>query len=429
MKKETILNWGRLVALMFSSVIFSIPYILWTFYVPMQNAFEVSHSSLAFLMTMYGAVAIPSYLFGGFIADKFSPTKLIFFALLGVGALGLYYATIPPFQVVLVIQFFMALLSIGVYFPALIKATRFISDTMGQGLGYGALEGGRKLSYFVFNAMFIAGFQAAGEGVDGLKRAIFIIALQCLAMSIIIFFTFRKVNYNKMVEAKVGDKVDLKKVIPLLKKPVVWYIALIILLIYVSSAIQGYVTPYLIQVFGMGEGASDWFFTFTQFAAPLIVVLGGFLTDRLGIGKAMLILQGFLALTIAALRFVPGAPEYLTVAMVALLVFLVSLYVVRGIYWALVSYAKIPKLITGTALGVMMMICYTPDFFMYNLAGGILDSRGTVEGYQIIFTIMFVCALASLGLMVLLKQYLKGKKTEQLYGDVCEVEQDELILS
>lgn len=424
MKKDLVLNWGRLIALMFSSVVFSIPYILWTFYVPMQNAFEVDHSSLAFLMTMYGAVAIPSYLFGGFIADKINPTKLIVLALAGVGVLGLYYATIPPFKVVLVIQFFMAVLSIGLYFPALIKATRFISDSMGQGLGFGALEGGRKLSYFVFNAMFIAGFQAAGEGVPGLKRAIFIIGLQCIVMAVIVFLTFRGVNYNKAVEEKTGDKVDLSKVVPLLKKPVIWLIALIILFIYVSSAIQGYVTPYLINVFGMGEGASAWFFTFTQFAAPLIVVIGGYFTDKVGIGKGMLILQGFLALTIGALRFVPGSPEYLTMAMASLLIFLVSLYVVRGIYWALVDYAKIPKLITGTALGVMMMICYTPDFFMYNLAGSILDKNGTVDGYKIIFTIMFVCALVSMTLMVVLKAYLKGKRCSTLYGNVCEITED-----
>lgn len=425
-KKSLASAWGRLIALMFSSVIFSIPYILWTLYNPMFDAFGVDHGTLAFLMTMYGAVAIPAYLFGGFIADKFNPTKLIFVALLGVGLLGLPYSTLPSFNTVLVIQFFMAIFSIGLYFPALIKATRFISEEMGQGLGYGALEGGRKLSYFVFNAMFIAGFQAAGEGVPGLQRAILIISIQCIVMAFVVLFAFKGVNYNKMATCE-GDKVDLKKVVPLLKKPVVWLISLIILLIYVSSAIQGYVTNYLVTVFEMGQAASAWFFTFTQFAAPLIVVIGGFLTDRLGIDKGMLITQGILAVSIGALQFVPSVPSALTVAMGALLFFLISLYIVRGIYWTLVSYAKIPKMVTGTALGVMMMICYTPDFFMYNLAGSILDANGPVRGYDIIFTIMLVCALASMGLMVVLRSYLKNKGTLELYGNVCLIEEDEKI--
>ncbi len=425
-KKQLWVAWGRLIALMFSSVIFSIPYILWTLYNPMFDAFGVDHGTLAFLMTMYGAVAIPSYLFGGFIADRFNPTKLIFVALLGVGVLGIPYSTLPSFNTVLIIQFFMAIFSIGLYFPALIKVTRFISDNMGQGLGYGALEGGRKLSYFVFNAMFIAGFQAAGEGVAGLQRALLIISIQNIVMAFVILFVFKGVNYNEMASCE-GDKVNLSKVIPLLKKPVIWLIAMIILLIYVSSAIQGYVTNYLVSVFGMGEAAAAWFLTFTQFAAPLIVVVGGVLTDKLGIAKGMLITQALLAVTIAALQFVPAVPSSLTIAMASLLVFLIALYIVRGIYWTLVSYAKIPKMVTGTALGVMMMICYTPDFFMYNLAGSILDANGPARGYDIIFTIMLACAVASIGLMLILIKYLKGKKTEEVYGDVCTIENNELI--
>ena len=417
MKTSKFLAWGRLIALMFSSVIFSIPYILWTLYVPMQNALGVDHSQLAYIMTIYGAVAIPSYLFGGFIADKISPTKLISFSLLGVGLLGFYYSTVPSYTIILVIQFFMALLSIGCYFPALIKATRFVSEDMGQSLGFGALEGGRKLSYFVFNAIFIYFFTRAGEGVEGFKAALFTISVQCLVMAVITFFVFKNVNYNKMA-AKEGEKVDLSKVIPLLKKPAIWLIALTILFVYVSSAVQGYVTSYLVNIFGMGEAQSAWFFSFTQFAAPLIVVLGGWLTNKAGIDKGMLVSQVLLVITIGGLLVVPGGPTYLLPAMASLLIFLIALYVVRGLYWALVDYAKIPKLITGTALGVMMMICYTPDFFMYNVAGNILDANPGAAGYKIVFAIMLVCAVLSIGLMTALIKYLKGKTVEEMYGDV-----------
>lgn len=404
-------------ALMFSSVIFSIPYILWTLYVPMQTALNVDNSKLAYIMTVYGAVAIPSYLFGGFIADKINPTKLIAFSLMGVGLLGFYYSTIPSYNIVLVIQFFMAVLSIGCYFPALIKATRFISDSFGQSLGFGALEGGRKLSYFVFNAIFIYFFTRAGEGANGFKAALVTISVQCVVMSIIVFFAFRGIDYNKMA-ARVGDKVDLSKVVPLLKKPVVWLIALTILLVYVSSTVQGYVTSYLVNIFEMGEAQSAWFFSFTQFAAPLIVVLGGWLTNKAGIDKGMILSQIILVVTIVGLMIVPAGPAYLVPAMISLLLFLVALYVVRGLYWALVDYGKIPKVITGTALGVIMMICYTPDFFMYNVAGNILDANPGASGYKIVFTIMVVCAVLSIGFMTALIRFLKGKKAEDLYADI-----------
>ena len=244
-------------------------------------------------------------------------------------------------------------------------------------------------------------------------------------MSIVVFFAFKGINYNKMV-VREGDKVVLSKVVPLLKKPAVWLIAMTILLVYVSSTVQGYVTSYLVNIFEMGEAQSAWFFSFTQFAAPLIVVLGGWLTNKAGINKGMLISQAILVVTIIGLLLVPTGPAYLLPAMASLLIFLVALYVVRGLYWALVDYAKIPKAITGTALGVIMMICYTPDFFMYNVAGNILDANSGAAGYKIVFGIMVICAVLSISFMSVLIRFMKGKKTAELYSDISTLSEAEI---
>ncbi|NPV74960.1 MAG: hypothetical protein HPY59_01165, partial [Anaerolineae bacterium] len=97
-----------------------------------------------------------------------------------------------------------------------------------------------------------------------------------------------------------------------------------------------------------------------------------------------------------------------------------------GLYWALVDYAKIPKAVTGTALGVMMMICYTPDFFMYNVAGNILDANPGAAGYKIVFAVMLVCAVLSIGFMAALIRFMKGKKAVELYSDISVLTEAEM---
>jgi hypothetical protein len=55
---------------------------------------------------------------------------------------------------------------------------------------------------------------------------------------------------------------------------------------------------------------------------------------------------------------------------------------------------------------------------MYNVAGNILDANPGAAGYKIVFAIMLVCAVLSIGLMTTLIKYLKGKTAEEMYGDV-----------
>ncbi|MEI7885610.1 MAG: MFS transporter [Clostridia bacterium] len=424
MKNSKLMSWVRLFTLMFSSVIFSLPYIMWTFYVPLQTALNLTddYAKFGLIMTVFGLTAIPLYLIGGFITDRFNPKTLIAVGLAGTAVCGFVYATIPSFNVVLLLQVLMCFFSIGLYWPSLIKMTRIISNDFGQGLGFGALEGGRKLSYFVMNAMFIAAFTQYGEGVTGLQAALVVIAAQCLVMSILVLLVFKGVNYNESCSES-GEKVDFSKVIPLLKKPVIWMISLIILSVYVSSTVQGFVTAYLVNVFGMGEAASAWFFTFTQFAAPLVVVLGGWLTDKAGVAKGLLVAQLLLLLTIGGLLVAPVGPTYLVIAMGTLLIFLVALYVVRGIYWTLLKFTGIPVVVSGTAIGVISMIAYLPDAFMYNFAGSLIDANPGAVGYHNLFLIQLTVGAVGVVLTLILTSYMKKHKPSELYANICKVEE------
>lgn len=86
-----------------TTVMYSLPYLKSTFYDPMREALGLDHQQLGNLISVYGILATILYFPGGFLADKFSAKKLLSFSLISSGALGLYFATFPPYGMLLVI--------------------------------------------------------------------------------------------------------------------------------------------------------------------------------------------------------------------------------------------------------------------------------------------------------------------------------------
>ena len=73
-----------------ASAIFFIPFISEIYYVPMQNAFHFNNTQMGMLMSIFGATSMLAYFPGGWLADKFSPRRLMSVALLICGGAGFY---------------------------------------------------------------------------------------------------------------------------------------------------------------------------------------------------------------------------------------------------------------------------------------------------------------------------------------------------
>ncbi|MFQ8898202.1 MAG: hypothetical protein ACLR71_08185 [[Clostridium] scindens] len=96
MNKAFIKKYGTLLLLATGAgIIFQLPYIRETFYVPIQNAMNLSNAQMGLLSSGYATMSLFSYFIGGIIADKFSARKLLTFSFIATGALGLWFSTFP----------------------------------------------------------------------------------------------------------------------------------------------------------------------------------------------------------------------------------------------------------------------------------------------------------------------------------------------
>ncbi len=108
-----------------------------------------------------------------------------------------------------------------------------------------------------------------------------------------------------------------------------------------------------------------------------------------------ILIVGSLAIALGAVQ--PGI-HWMLVATVAGTS--VGIYALRGIYFALFEEARVPLALTGSAVGLVSVIGYTPDIFMGPLMGYLIDRSPGALGHQHVFGVL--AAFAAVGLIATL---------------------------
>ena len=75
-----------------------------------------------------------------------------------------------------------------------------------------------------------------------------------------------------------------------------------------------------------------------------------------------------------------------------------AIFGLRSLYYALFEESKVPAAVTGTAVGLVSVVGYTPDIFVSYVGGVLLDNSPGLTGHQHYF--FFLAAFAALGLAV-----------------------------
>ena len=82
-----------------------------------------------------------------------------------------------------------------------------------------------------------------------------------------------------------------------------------------------------------------------------------------------------------------------------------GLFALRGIYFALLEESQVPRYMTGTAVGVVSFIGYTPEIFMPLLGGWLIDRwSGGETGYNVLFSFLGLMSLVGISATVTLRR-------------------------
>lgn len=385
--------------------VFALPFVLARVFRPtVLDAFGLTNLQLGVAFSLYGIVAMISYFAGGPLADRYAARRLMTVALLATALGGVVYATIPSLTVLRPLYAYWGLTTILLFWAALIRATREWGGPARQGRAYGVLDGGRGLFAAILASVSVAIF-AALLPADPASATL---AERTTALSQVIWiFTGITVGAGALVwifvpETAPGDpatpqhRFTLTGLRAVVRMPAVWLQAVIVVCAYVGYKSTDDFSLLARDAFGHDDVAAAQLGTISFWVRPFAAIAAGLLADRIGTSKATVLSFGILivgSLSIALGALQPDAHWMIVATIIGTST---GIYALRGIYFALFGEARVPLAFTGSAVGVVSVIGYTPDVFMGPAMGFLLDRSPGALGHQHVFAMVAIFGVIGL---------------------------------
>ena len=404
-----------IVLFMGGGCIYILPYLSSYFYIPMKDAMHLDNMQIGLMGSALGFTSMIFYWPGGWIADRVSPRKLIAFSMVANGALGFWLAAYPSFRVLLTIQLLMGVFLTLTYWSALIKMVRLLAPSDQQGRYFGILEGGRNLTAVVVVAAGLYLFDSLGSNSHGLRWTIILFSAVLLAIGILSWVCLPEPAATAATAADDKGKLPLLEAIGrVMRIPAVWLAMLIILCAYVTSVGITYLTPYATDVYKQSVVFGGLLYTIMMWAGIFASPMAGFLADRWTTSRTTVWLLLGLVLCWLLFVIIPGDPHLFLLLLINSILIGCVIYALRGIYYALLEEGAIPVALSGTAIGLISMVAYTPDVFVPAIAGHLLDRYPAGGlGYRYFFLMLAIFAVVGVGLTLLFRHRISAKLVKQ----------------
>jgi nitrate/nitrite transporter NarK len=377
--------------------VFILPFVLARVFRPtVLDVFELDNLQLGLCYSVYGFVALASYLFGGPLADKYPPRKLIAAGLWMTALGGVVYATFPDYNTLRILYGYWGFTTIFLFWAPMIKATRVWGGTSSQGKAFGFLDGGRGLVGALFGTLGVVVFSFfitsdIAEASISESRVAFrqVILISSALVALVGFLVWFFLKMNRQFEKRIVlEKITLRQIREVLRLPSVWLLMIIILCAYVGYKITDVFSLYARDVMLYDQVESAQVGTFLLFIRPVIGISIGFLADRTQ--TTFWLIVSFAISLIGAMLFALGLIKEGGTVLFIISVFIVAsgVYAMRALYFAVMEKGKIPLVLTGTAVGLISLIGYTPDIFAGPAMGYLLDNSPGITGHKHVFLML-----------------------------------------
>ena len=386
--------------------IYILPYVLARVFRPtFLDVFNLTNLELGGLFSIYGVVAFFSYLYGGVLADRYSPRKLLSISLIFTSLGGLIMMTYPSYLIMQLLFAYWGFTTVFIFWAPMLKATRAIGGVKMQGKTFSFLDGGRGVVASSIGLIGVLIFSVLiTEDVSSLtlseKQEVFKYVIG--ASSLIVFIIGIVVYAYLKIELKDDEKIgNIKSLIELAKLKSVWLISFIILCAYMGYKITDVYSLYASDVMKFDEIDAARVGALQQYLRPIVCISVAFFTDKNGNINNILI--GFLVMMLGSILFASGLIKVSMniLFIISLIIVATGTYAIRGLYFSILKDGKIPYILSGTAIGLISIVGYSPDIFATPLYGYLLDNFPGIRGHQYVYLILFISSIV--GIYVSLK--------------------------
>ena len=385
--------------------IYFLPYVLSRVFRPtFLDVFQLNNFQLGSLFSVYGVVALLSYIYGGVITDRYSPRKLMSSALFLTALGGLVLASYPSYQTLQILYGYWGFTSVFLFWGAMIKATRLWGGDNNQGKAFGFLDGGRgivaasmgSIGVFVFTIVLTSDIESASvlERQEAFRYVILLSSFMVAFIGLLVLIFLRNMeDKNTNFELPLNTLTNIKSV---LKNESIWLLMLIIMCAYVGYKVTDIYSLYASEVMLYDQIESAEVGALQLYLRPIVCIAIGLLADRT---KNMFwIIFGFVTMLIGALIFSFGIikPDMNFIFFLSLVILAVGTYSIRALYFAVLKEANVAFALTGTAVGIISVVGYSPDIFAGPIMGYLLDENPGIIGHQYVYFMLVIFSIIGL---------------------------------
>ena len=397
-----------IILILSGELIFLLPYVLARIFRPtFLEVFSLTNLQLGTLFSVYGAVALLSYVYGGAISDRFQPKNLIASSLFFTAIGGLVLAIYPSYFVLQLLYGYWGFTTVFLFWGAMIKAARVWGGDKNQGQAFGLLDGGRglvaaamgSLGVLIFSLFLVNDIELSSitERKNAFRYVILFASFVVFINGLLVLF-FMKSNQKEEIIKTTSTLSNVKAV---LKIKSVWLIMLIIISAYVGYKVTDIYSLYASEVMLYNQVEAANIGSLQLYLRPLVCIVIALLAGE----KRYIyyIIFGFITMLVGATFFALGlvqAPMNF-IFFFSLIIVATGTYAIRALYFSIMREGHIPLAITGTAVGVISVVGYTPDIFASPIIGYLLDTYPGILGHQYVFIILVLFSI--LGLLASLK--------------------------
>lgn len=392
--------------------IFFLPFVLPRLFRPtLLDVFNLTNLELGFAFSVYGVVAMLAYFPGGPLADWFSPRRLMAYALVATSIGGLAMVSIPSISELKVLYGFWGVTTILLFWAPLIRATREWGGTKLPGRAFGILDGGRGLVSAIIGSGSVALFAffmpeevqnaTPAQRANALQQVIFLFSGLTFSAALFVWFAL----------PRFGDSPDETRntfrangVVRVLRMPTVWLQAIVVVCAYVGYKGLDDISLYAHEVLGFDEIQAARVSTLSMWVRPFAAVLAGLLADRFGVARMTMLCMlvfGIGSGVIAGGAFRPGMTVFFFATIITTSA---AVFALRGLYYAMMEEGRVPLGDTGSAVGIVSVVGYTPDIFMGPLMGVLLDRSPGEMGHRHVFAVLSLSAILGLAASMLFRR-------------------------
>ncbi|MBQ8603345.1 MAG: MFS transporter [Oscillospiraceae bacterium] len=387
--------------------------IIKNFYVIYKEANMLTDGQMGTILSIMSIAQVLSYFYGGIISDIVKPRIMLTFACASYCISSVVLATNPGYFASIII---FCLFALTPFWAPMVKLLATTTPPELSGKVYGWLDSFTGLSGLVVGLVTTWAVASFGSVVS--VRTMCIMYAVMAGITLIGVQIIAKQSKPEAAEEKTeseDDKFTFKNMLKLVKDPTQWLVWLGITFGYTGYIGLTYMSPMLVEYFGMSQAGVTLLDTVRNNVLAFVVpIFSGWYADKVGAVKSYFLWLAFYAASIVIILFIPWTPAYYIFAIAAVILLTMSLKGRSPLSNTLLTTVRTPMMLFSTSVAFESMVMTIPDTFAYSMAGNRIEKYG-MTGYKYIFIVSIALVLGGLVCNILLDRRMKAGKDSSWY--------------